>query len=500
MRLAPLCFKAAWSARFRRKEPAMTSGAAIAGHYDTWIVTLSVLIGVMGGYCTIELAERVTASRHLARLYWWIGGSTAMAIGTWSMHYTGMLALRLPIPVLYDWPTSFLSYLASLFASLIALFVVSRRQMGFTRASVGSIFMGGGIVALHYIAMASMRLKAMHHYSPPLVSLSVMIAVAFSLLSLWFMFWFRDDGIGRKWRKFGSALLLGAAISVMHYIGMAAMTFMRSDVLPDFSRAVPIDDLGIIGIGAANVMVFVVVILTSLADRLQNQTTMIRIFSRRLEEVRESERRHLARELHDEIGQALTAAKINTVMLRSAIPSELAPRLNENAAILDRLLQQTRQISLDLRPPLLDDLGLVPALRWYVNQQTERAGLEAKISADPLADDVPPHIRLACFRLAQEAITNVVRHAQAKIVKLELRRTESCLRLRVRDDGKGFDVAAAEARAEQGASLGLLSLKERAALAGGGAHITSSPGEGTTVEVFLPLTPGGECASHDPAP
>jgi signal transduction histidine kinase len=372
--------------------------------------------------------------------------------------------------------------------------------MGFTRAFVGSIFMGGGIVALHYIAMASMRLKAMHHYSPPLVSLSVMIAVAFSLLSLWFMFWFRDDGIGRKWRKFGSALLLGAAISVMHYIGMAAMTFMRSDVLPDFSRAVPIDDLGIIGIGAANVMVFVVVILTSLADRLQNQTTMIRIFSRRLEEVRESERRHLARELHDEIGQALTAAKINTVMLRSAIPSELAPRLNENAAILDRLLQQTRQISLDLRPPLLDDLGLVPALRWYVNQQTERAGLEAKISADPLADDVPPHIRLACFRLAQEAITNVVRHAQAKIVKLELRRTESCLRLRVRDDGKGFDVAAAEARAEQGASLGLLSLKERAALAGGGAHITSSPGEGTTVEVFLPLTPGGECASHDPAP
>src|SRR5207302_1894390 len=142
--------------------------------------------------------------------------------------------------------------------------------------------MGGGIVGLHYIAMASMRLKAMHHYYPPLVSLSVLAAVAFSLLSLWLMFLFRDDGIGRKWRKFGSALLLGAAISVMHYIGMAAVIFLRSDVLPDFSHAVPIDDLGIIGIGAANVMVFVVVILTSLADRLQNQTTMIRIFSRRL--------------------------------------------------------------------------------------------------------------------------------------------------------------------------------------------------------------------------
>jgi signal transduction histidine kinase len=463
----------------------MTSGEVVAGHYDYWLVALSVLIGVIGGYCTIELAERVTASRGRARLYWWIGGSIAMAIGTWSMHYTGMLTLRLPIPVLYDWPTSFLSYLASLFASLIGLFVASRRQMGVTRAFAGGIFMGGGIVALHYVAMASMRLKAMHHYSPPLVGLSALVAVAFSLLSLWLMFFFRKHVIGRIWRKFGSALLLGAAISVMHYIGMAAVTFMRWDVPPDFSHAVPIDDLGIIGIGAANVMVFVVVILTSLADRLQNQTTMIRSFSRRLEEAHESERRHLSRELHDQIGQALTAAKINTDMLRAAVPSGLVARLNENAAILDRLLQQTRQISLDLRPPLLDDLGLVPALRWYVNQQAERAGLEAKFSADPLADDVPPQIQITCFRLAQEAITNVVRHAQAKTFTVELHRSNSSLRLLVRDDGKGFDVPAAEARADQGASLGLLGLKERAALAGGSARIISSPGQGTTVEVLL---------------
>ena len=149
----------------------MTSGEVIIGHYDTWIVALSVLIGVMGGYCTIELAERVTATRHRARLYWWIGGAITMAIGTWSMHYTGMLALRLPVPLLYDWPTAFLSYLASLFASLIGLFVVSRRKMGIASIFAGSVFMGGGIVGLHYIAMGSMRLKAMHDYSPPIVTL-----------------------------------------------------------------------------------------------------------------------------------------------------------------------------------------------------------------------------------------------------------------------------------------------------------------------------------------
>jgi signal transduction histidine kinase len=359
--------------------------------------------------------------------------------------------------------------------------------MGFTRAFAGSVFMGGGIVGLHYIAMASMRLKAMHHYSPPLVGLSALAAVAFSLLSLWLMFLFREYIIGRNWRKFGSALLLGAAISVMHYTGMAAVTFMRWDVPPDLSHAVPIDDLGIIGIGTANVMVLVVVMLTSLADRLQNQTTTIRSFSRRLEEAREMERRRLSRELHDQIGQALTAAKINTDMLRSGASADFAARLEENKTILDGLLQQTRQISLDLRPPLLDDLGLVPALRWYVDQQAERAGLKAKFSADPLADDVSSHIQIACFRLAQEAITNAVRHADARTLTVELRRGDSSLRLRVRDDGKGFDVTAAEARAEHGASLGLLGIKERAALAGGSARIISSTGQGATVEILLPL-------------
>src|ERR1700719_3318600 len=197
----------------------------IVGHYDYRIVAMSVLIGVIGGYCTMELAERVTSSRYRARLYWLIGGAIAMAIGTWSMQYTGMLAFRLPILVKYDWPTTFLSYLASVFGSLVGLFVVSRRKMGFARAFIGSIFMGGGIAALHYSGMASMRMQAMHHYAPTLVALATITAIGFSLMSLWLMFIFREDILGRKWRNVGSALLLGAAISVMHYIGMASASF-----------------------------------------------------------------------------------------------------------------------------------------------------------------------------------------------------------------------------------------------------------------------------------
>jgi signal transduction histidine kinase len=467
----------------------MTGGEVIVGHYDYRIVTLSVLIGAIGGYCTIELAERVTASRNRARLYWWIGGAIAMAIGTWSMHYTGMLAFRLPIPVQYDWPTTFLSYLASLFASLVGLFVVSRREMGFTRAFIGSIFMGGGIVALHYTGMASMRTQAMHHYAPLLVALATIAAVGFSLMSLWLMFFFREDILGRKLRKVGSALLLGAAISVMHYIGMASASFGSSAALPNLSHAVPISDLGILGIGAANGMLIVVVALTAVADRLQNQRNLLRAFSRQLVEVQEVERRHLARELHDEIGQALTAAKINLQSIVGNGGSASFARLQETTAILDRLLGQVRQISLDLRPSMLDDLGLVPALRSLLDEQGGRASVGVRFSTENMPENLDPEIQTTCFRIAQEAITNAVRHANATQIDVDLRCENGKLRLLIRDNGIGFDAGS------QSVGLGLIGIKERAALVGGRARIISSTGKGATIEVLLPLTLRGERAT-----
>jgi signal transduction histidine kinase len=459
----------------------MTSGEVILGHYDYRIVILSVLIGVIGGYCTIELAERVTASRDRARLVWWIGGSVAMAIGTWSMHYTGMLAFRLPIPVQYDWPTTLLSYVASLFASLVGLFVVSRRKMGFTRAFIGSIFMGGGIVVLHYTGMASMRTKAMHHYAPPLVALATITAIGFSLMSIWLMFFFREDILGRKLRKVGSAVLLGAAISIMHYIGMASVSFGSSTTLPDLVRGVPISDLGILGIGAANAMLIVVVVLTAFADRLQQQQALTRNFSRRIMEVQEVERRHLARELHDEVGQALTAAKINLKAAMDDAGSALSRRLQETAVILDRLLGQVRQISLDLRPSMLDDLGLVPALRALLDEQARRASIKVRFTAEDEPKDLDPEIQITCFRIAQEAITNALRHANATRIDVNLGRKNGNLYLVIRDNGVGFDVES------QSDGLGLIGIRERTALVGGRTKIVSSPNKGTTIEVVIPL-------------
>ena len=223
------------------------------------------------------------------------------------------------------------------------------------------------------------------------------------------------------------------------------------------------------------------------AKRRQYSRKM-QVLSRRLVEAQETERRSIARELHDEIGQALTVLQLNLqAMLQSPGHEALGPRLNETLAVVDRVLEQVQDISLNLRPSILDDLGLEPALVWLTNRQAVLAGLTGEVRADPLAQRLDPMIETECFRVAQEALTNVVRHAQARAVVVELRQHEEQLHLRVRDDGIGFEVAGVREKAVRGASLGLLSMEERAALAGGGLEFTSSPGLGTEVHAWFPL-------------
>jgi PAS domain S-box-containing protein len=253
----------------------MTSDLVMAGSYNYGLVALCVLIAMLGSYATIDLAGRVRASHGGSRLSWRIGGATAMAIGTWAMHYTGMLAFLLPVPILYDWPTSLLSFLTSLLASAVALVVFIHPKMEFPRAFVASVFIGGGIAALHYTAMASMRFQGMHHYSPALVILSVLMAMAFALLSIWLTFLFRDGPLGWKLRKLGSVVLMGTAIWAMHYTGMASASFMKSDTAPDLSHAVRISALGAAGIGAVAFTVLTVALLTATFDRLQKGRVLL---------------------------------------------------------------------------------------------------------------------------------------------------------------------------------------------------------------------------------
>src|ERR1017187_9900974 len=209
--------------------------------------------------------------------------------------------------------------------------------------------------------------------------------------------------------------------------------------------------------------------------KLKDSRRRLQVLSRRLVDAQETERRHLARELHDEIGQSLTVIEMNLqALLTSPDTDALAPRLKESLQVVERVQEQVHDLSLNLRPSMLDDLGLEPALRWLTKRQAALAGLQAEVRADPMEQRLDPMIETECFRVAQEALTNVVKHAKARTVTVELSRNEEQLHLSVRDDGVGFDVARLREQAVGGASLGLLSMEERAALAGGGLQYHSA--------------------------
>jgi len=216
----------------------------------------------------------------------------------------------------------------------------------------------------------------------------------------------------------------------------------------------------------------------------------LQALSSRMMRIQETERRAVARELHDEIGQALTAVKINLQALLIH-PGALAQpgQVEESIRIVDGALQQVRDLSLKLRPSQLDDLGLLAALRWHLDRQSQTGILDIQFSADPLPARLHPDVETACFRIVQEALTNIMRHAGAKHVRIELRRRDDEIELAVEDDGRGFDVAAAQQRASAGESLGLASMQERAALAGGRIEWSSEPGRGARLRACFPGAP-----------
>src|SRR5580704_8730246 len=203
----------------------------IVGSYDYPLVVLSVVIAIFASYVALELAGRVTIARGLARLAWLAGGACAMGSGIWSMHYIGMLAFRLPIPVRYDWPLVLLSLLAAIFASAAALHLAGGQGMSLWRTLFGSLVMGGGM-------------GAMCHFNSSVVVLSVILAVLISFVALRVVFLARDHSGTTRLRRVASAIVMGASIPVMHYTGMAAASFTVSDEAPNLSHTMDVSGLG----------------------------------------------------------------------------------------------------------------------------------------------------------------------------------------------------------------------------------------------------------------
>jgi PAS domain S-box-containing protein len=248
----------------------ISTSAALTGSYDYGEVARSVLVAIIASYAALDLAGRVTAAKSGIRLAWLSSGAIAMGVGIWAMHFKGMLAFRLPVPVEYHWPTVLASLLVAVLASAVALYVATRPKMGLVEALTGSMFMGAGIGGMHYIGMAAMRLPAVTQYSPFLVTCSISLAILFSLIALLMAFDLREETRWSVPRRLGSATVMGVAASAMHYTGMAAASFISASP-PDLSHVGSIPPVGNSGVVIVALIVLVAAVTTSSVDRRRSE-------------------------------------------------------------------------------------------------------------------------------------------------------------------------------------------------------------------------------------
>jgi PAS domain S-box-containing protein len=219
---------------------------------------------------------------------------------------------------------------------------------------------------------------------------------------------------------------------------------------------------------------------------LQASEARLRALSRRLLEVQEQERRHLARELHDEIGQLLTGLKLQLEAAGRGPACGVSDRLAIARDVARDLTDRVRELSLRLRPSMLDDLGLVPAVRWLAERVESQTGVRVDFRTDVCDRRFPPAVETAAYRIVQEALTNVARHAGAVAASVSLDCPADELAVTIADRGRGFDPATVS----RTATGGLSGMRERAELLGGGFAVSSSPGAGTTVAARLPIKEG----------
>ena len=247
--------------------PLMGTQVMLGGYYDYRLVALSVLIAILAAYAALDLAGRVTTARGNARRMWLSGGAVAMGIGIWAMHYIGMEAFHLPVPVMYDWPTVLASLIAAILASGVALYTVSQKTMSRVRRLSSGVVMGVGIATMHYTGMEAMRLPAMCMYSPGLVALSVVLAVVISCVALQMTFDLREHENPLSVRKVGSAIIMGLAIPVMHYVGMAAAGFMPLTTMnASMAHAVSVSSLSLAGIAIVSALILGIACVTAVVD------------------------------------------------------------------------------------------------------------------------------------------------------------------------------------------------------------------------------------------
>lgn len=305
------------------------------------------------------------------------------------------------------------------------------------------------------------------------------------------------DLMGRHWRQLGLPEEVMAPFEAHRHSVMTSGETVVAEIL--FPAAEGIRNYEYIltpVVGERGDVEAVVCNVRDITQRKEKETArqktegIMRALSLQSMQLHEEERKRIARELHDEIGQMLSIIKVNLQQLRRTPDREVHESLLEKSVeTLGQTLQQIRRLSHDLRPSILDDLGLEAALRWFIDYRLQGTGIIPQFTSDTQGGRFPDDIETACFRFVQEALTNTLRHAKAGHIDVALKQTPKELRLMVKDDGVGFDLPAVREEALRGSHLGLLGMQERIRTAGGRIRIETARGEGCRIEIAFTLTP-----------
>lgn len=477
-------------------------------HHNLALVVLSVVIAIFASYTALDLANSISLTKGKIRWLWLGAGSLAMGVGIWSMHFIGMLAMSVPgIPIAYDVPLLILSIIVAVFASALTLFLVSRNDTSVKTYLAGSLAMGGAIAGMHYIGIWSMRMPAMIQWNYNYVVASIFIAIAASFVALLLSFKLKDDVSikGFLYRGAGG-VLMGFAISGMHYTAMGAMTFLPTEGSPLLAEQL----LATNGLAAAVIVGTLVILGIALTgsniDRALSRRTVL---NEALTSAIKSRDEFLSIASH-ELKTPLTSIKLQTQMIAKSLHKE-----SLDMERLNRMLLQTDQ-SVNRITRLVDDMLDISRLSTgKMTLQRENFLLEDMVRdvierLQPLLDEAGCAISLQVlqptsghwdrFRIEQvvtNILTNATRYSPGKPIEVVLRYENDQAVISIKDSGKGIDPldqerifdrferanAAHESRAM---GLGLYIVRQILKMHGGDIRVKSELSKGSEFIVYLP--------------
>ena len=517
----------------------------LTGYYEPPLVLISILVAIVASYSALSLAGRVTEATGRAMFAWIVGGAVAMGSGIWAMHFVGMLAFRLPIPIAFDIPITLVSLVLPIAASGIALWQVGRANLGPVRLGASALLMGAGINAMHYTGMAAMRMQPGIVYDPLLFALSVLVAVGASALALWIAFRLRRNTPDIWVPRIGAAVVMGCAIVGMHYTGMAAANFPADSVCMAARAGMQRDGLATMVVLATLCVLGLALIASVFNARLEANARILALTAETARERQQLlERERAARDqaerlsalkdeflatLSHELRTPLNAILGWAAMLQRGVKDEATMRraletIERNARaqgqLIDDLLDMSRIIAGTVRLDVqtVDPARIVEAALGTVHPAAAAKGIMVRTDLGRDAGGPPLEVRADPGRLQQvlwNLLANAVKFTPAGgTVQVLLGRDGNDAVIRVIDSGIGiapdflpyvFDrfrqQDASISRRHGGLGLGLSIARQLVELHGGTiAADSAGPHTGTTFTVRLPLAPAPAVAATPAGP